>query len=161
LRYEGPTVAVYRNRKSLVERGARVWIELYAPEEDVSFEEAVPLNVEGPCYGDALVDTGAVIGAIDSLVVERLKLPVIRDISIGTTGGLHDAKTYAVGLRIAGTDVGAFELAGTRGLVRDGFIALLGRDFLAGRTFLYDGCAGTFSVDVEDRDHAALFVPEG
>ncbi len=151
LRYEGPGVAARRNRTALVERGPRVWIELYAPDA-VSSVGAVPH--EQGCDGDGLIDTGAVIGAVDSIVVERLQLSPIREVSVKTTGGLHDAHTYAVGLRISGVDVGALELAGARGLVRDGFIALLGRDFLAGRLFLYDGHAGTYSVDLEAADSA-------
>jgi hypothetical protein len=132
-----------------------VWIELYAIEEEVSFVEAVTPDVASMCNGDALVDTGAVIGAVDSTVVERLQLLPVRNINLLTTGGLHDARTYIVGLRISGVNVGNLEVASARGLARSGFIALLGRDFLAGRSFLYDGRAGTFSVDLEDSDDEA------
>jgi hypothetical protein len=95
-----------------------------------------------------LIDTGASIGAVDSIIIERLQLLPIRDISIHTTGGEYDAGTYIVGLRVSGFDVGSIELAGAPGLARQGFIALLGREFLADRSFLYDGRAGTFSVEV-------------
>jgi hypothetical protein len=51
-------------------------------------------------------------------------------------------------LRISGIDLGGVELAGAPGLARSGFITLLGREFLADRKFLYDGRAGTFTVEL-------------
>ena len=108
----------------------------------------MPREFEGHCAGDALIDSGALIGAVDSVIVERLQLLPVRDISIHTTGGDHDASTYIVGLRVSGIDVGTIELAGAPGLARNGFIALLGREFLANRSFLYDGRAGTFAVEI-------------
>lgn len=103
----------------------------------------------GDRKGDALVDTGATIGAIDTVIVERLQLRSIREVALHTTGGVHDATTYLVGVRISGFDVGHVEVAGTPGLARNGFIVLLGRNFLVGRTFVYDGRVGTFSLDID------------
>lgn len=111
--------------------------------------------------GDALVDTGATIGAIEAAVVDRLQLRAIREIIVHTTGGAHHASTYSVGVRISGVDAGTIELTGVRGLVGHGLIALLGRDFLEGRTFFYDGRVGTFTLDIEGSENAADRTAEG
>jgi predicted aspartyl protease len=111
--------------------------------------------------GDALVDTGATIGALDAVIVERLQLRAIREVALHTAGGVHDATTYMVGVCISGFDAGDVEVASTPGLALNGFIALLGRNFLVGRTFVYNGRAGTFSVDIEPSENAAELTPEG
>ena len=139
-------VSAQRDPDSLLKQGARIRVEFYVSEADLRTLGEPPPGFEGRCEGDALIDTGALIGAIESAVAEGLGLIPVRDISIHTTGGQHDTVTYIVGLRVSGVDLGTYELAGTDGLARNGFIALLGREFLAGRIFVYDGVLGRYTV---------------
>ena len=90
-----------------------------------------------------------------------MQLRAFREIAIYTIGGAHDANTYVVGVRISGVDIGGIELAVAPVLARHGLIALLGRDFLVGRTFLYDGHTGAFSLDIEASESVAELTPEG
>jgi hypothetical protein len=48
------------------------------------------------------------------------------------------------------SNLGIIELADANGLATNGFVALLGREFLAGRLFVYDGRSGAYRLESDD-----------
>ena len=98
--------------------------------------------------GEALIDTGASLCAIDRIVVERLGLPSRGTERIATFGGFEEEMTHPAQIEF---------LDGTlSSRVRDdivgmdlrplGVIAIIGRNVLADWNINYDGPTGTITI---------------
>lgn len=120
---------------------------------DIGFDPAfkgVPHPPPAPGLGriNALVDTGAAVSCIDSMLAAQLKLPIIdRNLISGSQGAhvvnVHLAQVFVPPLNFwfYGRFAGVHLAAGGQW-----HRALLGRDFLMHFTMTYEGCTGTVVV---------------
>lgn len=99
-----------------------------------------------PVVGRALIDTGATFTAIDRTAAAQLNLVAVDTIKSGTAGGQQVCPRYPARLMFPGTPVPSIDLPRAVGvdLSGQGFIVLLGRDFLARCVFTYNGPLGHF-----------------
>jgi len=98
-----------------------------------------------PVSGQALIDTGASVSAIDLSVISRLQLNPIGVVSVGTAGGptrrnLYPARFILPRLvidleAVIGADLSPFNI-----------IALIGRDILSRFIMIYNGPAGRITL---------------
>ena len=99
---------------------------------------------------NALVDTGASVSCIDSILAAQLNLPTVDRRYIASAHGaekvnMHLAQIHVPSLRftIYGTFAGVHLQAG--GMVHQ---ALIGRTFLQNVTMVYEGLTGTVSISM-------------
>jgi len=97
--------------------------------------------VPPPQVGPGLIDTGASNTCIDEHVAVALGLQVVNSIEVNTPDGTSTKNVYAVKLSFPGTMLPPIPLfmAACAKLQNQGLNALLGRDFLLGKTLHYDG----------------------
>lgn len=145
----GPRRAIHRNAATMWLQGARAHVSFSAPGRDAHDS------------GDALIDSGSHMSAIDALLVPRLGLASTESEEIATIGGSISAKLYFTRLNSGGIDLGVYHCAAVDGLVRRGLMALLGRDVLHQRVLTYDGCRGVYRLRSPDAvGRAPVRVPE-
>lgn len=99
-----------------------------------------------PVVGRALIDTGATFTAIDRSAATQLNLVAVDTIQSGTAGGQQTCPRYPARLAFPGTPIPGFNLPRAVGvdLTGQGFIVLLGRDFLSVFVLTYNGPLGQF-----------------
>ncbi len=105
-------------------------------------------SLPAPVTGLVLIDTGASSTCVDLDVAAAMGLPVI-DVA-KMTSATHtavDCPVYPVQLQIVGMPL-AFQARRALGaaLKVQGFVALIGRDALAGGIFIYNGAAGEITL---------------
>ncbi len=99
--------------------------------------------------GLALIDTGASITAVDEGVIASLGIQPIGQMKLSTPRESLPAWLYAIRLSFAEApmdDVEVLDVVGCT-LQPQGFIALLGRNFLRRMVFTYDGRNGFFTLN--------------
>jgi predicted aspartyl protease len=98
-------------------------------------------QVPTPISGWALLDTGASHTSIDEGAAVALSLQQINQMPLSTPHGTKDNPVFAVTLAFPGTKIAAIPFQAVFGLTlkNQGILALLGRDFLQGKTLHYDG----------------------
>jgi hypothetical protein len=101
-----------------------------------------------PIVGRALIDTGATFTAIDLAAATQLQLIPVDTIQSGTAGGQRVCPRFPARLVFPGTPIPGIDFPRIVGvdLTGQGFIALLGRDFLARCLFTYNGPLGLFTL---------------
>jgi hypothetical protein len=101
-----------------------------------------------PQTGFALVDTGASITVVDESVIATLGIQPIGQMKISTPSQSMPAWLYAVRVSFGDTPMMPVEVLEVVGctLQPQGFIALLGRNFLRRMVFVYDGPGGLFTL---------------
>jgi len=136
------------NGADLQYEGPKVEIEIAVPGVLAEFLARSGLPVPPPQRGFALVDTGASITAVDEEVVASLGIQPIGQMKLSTPSQAMPAWLYAVQLTCSGVAMPALELLDVVGctLQPQGFIALLGRNFLRKAVLVYDGPAGAFTI---------------
>jgi len=104
-------------------------------------------QVPSPIAGDALIDTGATISAVDDSVIRELGVAPIDLANVGTGAGLNQQSIYParfivsnIGLGIEFSQVLGSNLKSAR------IIALLGRDVLSRMILIYNGKAGRLTI---------------
>ncbi len=99
-----------------------------------------------PVVGRALIDTGATFTAIDRAAAAQLQLIPVDTIQSGTAGGQQVCPRYPARLAFPGTPIPTIDLPRAVGvdLSGQGYIVLLGRDFLARCVLTYNGPFGQF-----------------
>lgn len=117
---------------------------------DPNFKPQLP-NVPNPGIKgcSALVDTGATLSCIDSLLARQLNLPVVDRQAISGAHGRHDVDMYLAQVHVPTL---AFTIYGTFAgvdLVAGGQYhqALIGRTFLRSFTMTYYGATGTVTLE--------------
>jgi hypothetical protein len=128
--------------------GPRVAVEIAAPTVLVEFLMRCGLPVPPVRHGYALIDTGASITAVDEEVVASLGIQPIGQMKLSTPSQSRSASLYAARLicSVAATPVREMlDIVGCT-LQPQGFIALLGRNFLRSSVFVYDGPRGCFTL---------------
>ena len=135
----GPNMLVLYGPTLLVDIG-------FDPDYDPKDPQKIPIS--GIKHVEALVDTGAGLSCIDSLLATQLGLPAIDKKPVSGISGQQEANIYMAQVHIpslAFTLYGAF--AGVH-LQIGGQMhkALIGRDFLRGFTMVYEGRTGTVTI---------------
>jgi hypothetical protein len=121
--------------------GPRINVAISMPDVLAATLTASGVALPTPHVGFGLIDTGASTTSIDDDVAVALGLPVVDTISIATPTTVSQHPIYPARLTFPGTQLPPIlfqRFAGTR-LANQGIIALLGRDFLAGKFLHYDG----------------------
>jgi len=136
------------NGAELQLQGPKVAIEIAVPAVLAEFLERSGLPVPPPQRGFALIDTGASITAVDEEVVASLGIQPIGQMKLSTPSQSMPAWLYAVQLTCSGVAMPVLELLDVVGcsLQPQGFIALLGRNFLRKGVLVYDGPTGAFTI---------------
>jgi len=109
-------------------------------------QQQPPQPLPTPVVGRALIDTGATFTAIDRGAATQLNLVAIDTIPSGTAAGPQICPRYPARLMFPGTPIPGINLPLVVGvdLTGQGFIVLLGRDFLASFVMTYNGPLGQF-----------------
>jgi hypothetical protein len=136
------------NGAELQLQGPKVEIEIAVPTVLAEFLERSGLPVPPPQRGFALIDTGASITAVDEEVVASLGIQPIGQMKLSTPRQSMPAWLYAARLTCCVTTRPVLEVLDIVGctLQPQGFIALLGRNFLSQVVLVYDGPAGLFTL---------------
>jgi len=139
---ELPAPFVLRTRGPAVEIAVAVSSELEQSLSDAN------QPVRAAITGLALIDTGAVATCVDETVAQQLGVAPIDVVRISSASHAQaDKSVYPVRLRLLGTTI---EVAASRAigvpLQPQGFIALLGRDFLERFVLIYNGPAGEMTL---------------
>lgn len=103
-----------------------------------------------PISGIALIDTGASETCIDESLAQQMKLPVIDVVQIMSAS--HDAtptNVYPIQMQVIGTPI-RVEVPRSLGanLASQGYVALIGRDFLQHCTLFYNGISGEMTLSI-------------
>ena len=136
------------NAAGLQLEGPKLPIEIGVPTVLAEFLARSGLPVPAPRSGFALIDTGASITAVDEAVVASLFIQPIGQMKLSTPSRSMPAWLYAARLTCPGTAIPVLDVLDIVGcsLQPQGFIALLGRNFLRKVILLYDGPAGAFTI---------------
>jgi hypothetical protein len=132
---------------SLVQLGPVVQALLEVPPALAASLTAAGKQVPAPVVGYALIDTGASVSCIDANVPPRLGLqPTGSAMLTGAKGG-GQSSTYAVRLVVQATQqVVEYQNMVEADLATLGYVALLGRDYLAGASLIYNGPTGEYTL---------------
>ena len=136
------------NGAGLQLEGPKVAIEIAVPTVLAEFLARSGLPVPPARKGFALIDTGASITAVDEEVVASLGIQPIGQMKLSTPSQSMPAWLYAARLTCSGAATPVLEVLDIVGctLQPQGFIALLGRNFLSKVVLVYDGPAGLFTL---------------
>ena len=128
--------------------GPKIAIEIAVPIVLAEFLARSGLPVPPAQRGFALIDTGASITAVDEDVVASLGIQPIGQMKLSTPSQQRPAWLYAAQVTCPGMAIPVLEILDVVGctLAPQGFIALLGRNFLRKVVLVYDGPAGSFTV---------------
>ena len=128
--------------------GPRIAIEIGVPTVLAKFLVRSGLPVPAARRGFALIDTGASITAVDEEGVASLGIQPIGQMKLSTPSQSRPAWLYAARLTCCGGAVPVVEILDIVGctLQPQGFIALLGRNFLRKVVLVYDGPGGFFTL---------------
>jgi len=136
------------NAAGLQLEGPKIAIEIAVPAVLADFLVRSGLPVPAARKGFALIDTGASITAVDEDVVASLGIQPIGQMKLSTASQSRSAWLYAARLTCSGMAIPVLEVLDIVGctLQPQGFIALLGRNFLRTVVLVYDGPAGFFTI---------------
>jgi len=103
-----------------------------------------------PVSGIALIDTGASSTCIDESLAQQMNLPAIDVVQMMSAS--HDAtptNVYPIQMQVIGTPI-RVEVPRALGatLATQGYIALIGRDFLQHCTLFYNGISGEMTLSI-------------
>ena len=136
------------NGAGLQLEGPKVAVEIAVPAVLAEFLTRSGLPVPAARKGFALIDTGASITAVDEEVVASLGVQPIGQMKLSTPSRSMPAWLYAARVTCSGGAVPVLEVLDIVGctLQPQGFIALLGRNFLRKVVLVYDGPGGFFKL---------------
>jgi hypothetical protein len=128
--------------------GPKIGIEISAATAVVESLSKSGSSVPAPQAGFALIDTGASITAVDEALIASLGIQPIGQMKLSTPRESMPAWLYAIRLSFADAPMEPVEVLDVVGctLQPQGFIALLGRNFLRKMVFVYDGDSGFFML---------------
>jgi hypothetical protein len=116
----------------------------------LTFNPETPQTVKESLSPDqvwALIDTGATDGCIDEAFAKRLGLQIIDRREVGGIEGKNERNVYLGTLFVP--SLNSLFTGGLIGVSLDQSIPIiLGRDFLLGKIFIYDGNTGVTTVCV-------------
>jgi predicted aspartyl protease len=144
---DGKTVAIPAARILRV-KGPAVMVSVGISKELEDKLVATGQPVPAPVTGPALVDTGASGCCVDETIAQKLGVAPIDVVNISSASHAASQKpVFPVRLTLMGTNltVNASRAIGVP-LQPQGFIALLGRDFLQRFVLIYNGPAGELTL---------------
>ena len=122
--------------------GPRLNIEISVPDALAQTLTTDNRTIPQPEIGAALLDTGASNTCIDITIAQKLGLQIVNRIKMRTPSDDDcEQDVYAAKLAFPGTTLPPLPLLNVAGakLANQGLAALIGRDFLLGKTLHYDG----------------------
>jgi hypothetical protein len=146
-----------RNGSAVLQlEGPKIAIEVSVPTALAEFFLKNGLPVPPAQRGFALIDTGASITAVDEGLVESLGTQPIGQMRLSTPSQSRPAWLYAARMSFPDFPIPALDVLDVVGctLQPQGFIALLGRNFLRTVVLVYDGPGGLFTL-LRDRPYDA------
>lgn len=97
--------------------------------------------------GDALIDTGASISAVDDSVIRTLGVAPVGLANVGTGAGPNQQNLYPARFILPNIGIGIeFSRVLGSNLSSAGIIALLGRDVLSRMILIYSGGTGRLTI---------------
>jgi predicted aspartyl protease len=131
-------------------KGPRIPVQISIPVPLAQKLTSQGLPIPAPQTGEALIDTGASITCVDLQTIQALSLQPVNQTTITTPSQINaTASVYAVSIDFPQLPIQRvarnLRVAGVT-LLPQGFIALLGRDFLAGVVLTYNGVGGFFTI---------------
>lgn len=114
----------------------------------VEILQSLRLPVPSAISGNALIDTGASLCAVDQSVVQSLDIPPIGSSTIQTPAGASQRPTYPASLSFPGTTLPNISFVDFIGspLQASGIVAIIGRNVLMDFVFVYNGPGGFVSL---------------
>jgi predicted aspartyl protease len=122
--------------------GPRLPVEIAIPDTLATALSQKGETLPAPVSGYALFDTGASITGIDEEVLKQLGLNPIGITNISTpSDGQVEAALYPAKITFPTTPMPTFNFTSVVGikLKNQGYLALIGRDFMSGMIVIYDG----------------------
>jgi hypothetical protein len=104
--------------------------------------------VPPPVSGQALIDTGASISAVDGTVIQSLGVQPVGVVKVNTPSGSAYQNQYPVQFVFPGTNLPSIQGTHAIGSVlkSQGILALIGRDILSRFVFIYNGTSGFITL---------------
>ena len=105
-------------------------------------------TVPAPVSGQALIDTGASISAVDASVIQSLGVQPVGVVKVNTPSGSANQNQYPVQFVFPGTNLPSLEGTHAIGSVlkSQGILALIGRDVLSRFVLVYNGPGGFITL---------------
>jgi hypothetical protein len=140
--------------QALAAVGPLIQIRIELPSALAANLLAASQPIPNPVDGLALIDTGATITSVHSVILTGLGINPVGVANVGTAGGPQQQSTYPARFSFPGTSLPGFDLAQVIGcdltgqtvLNQQPLIGLIGRDILARAVLVYNGSAGMFSL---------------
>ncbi|HII83210.1 MAG TPA: hypothetical protein HA269_08135 [Ferroplasma sp.] len=135
----------------LAKGGPKVEVEISLAS---ALQQALQANktvIPSPVKGEALIDTGAQISCIDDTVASKLGISPTGQIHCGGMAGSSVRNLYSAKLTIVeGNQRWQFESASIIGvdIIKQGLVALIGRDFLGKGMMVYSGFLGIVDLSI-------------
>ena len=130
--------------------GPRIDVEVHVPDALAYLLTQQGKPVPNPVTGEALIDTGASITAVDDSIIQSLGVQPVGITQVHTPSGSAPQNKYPVKFVFPRTPLPPLVASQAIGSVLQsmGIVALIGRDSLNGVVFVYNGPAGiiTFAL---------------
>jgi predicted aspartyl protease len=130
--------------------GPRLNVEVHVPEPLSILLSQQGKPIPKPIPGEALIDTGASITAVDDSVITSLGVQPVGVTTVHTPSGSAQQNQYPVRFVFPGSGLPDLVIAQAIGsvLLPQGTIALIGREALASIILVYNGRAGMFTLAI-------------
>lgn len=130
--------------------GPRLIIEIHVPPVLANYLTQRGQPVPAPISGDALLDTGASISAVETNVISQLRVNPIGITSVHTPGGVVQQNLHPIRFVFPAIGMLTIDFNAVIGsnLQPQGIIALVGRDVLSNCLLVYNGPAGMYSISI-------------
>ena len=132
----------------LVRYGPVVPVTVSLTARHVEILQGLKFSVPNPASGNALIDTGSTLCAVDESIVKSLGIPPTGSEAILTPGGPSQRPTYPASLSFPGTTLPNISFTNFIGspLQASGIVAIIGRNVLKDFVFVYNGPGGFVSL---------------
>jgi predicted aspartyl protease len=129
--------------------GPTIPVEIAIPDELARYYSARNIPIPPPVTGDALIDTGASITAVDLAVLQQLGIQPVGTANVYTPQGSDVQELFPVRLTLSGTAI-VMRLKAVLGsqLRNQNIMALIGRNVLSSCVLVYNGPFGNFSLSM-------------
>lgn len=141
-------VNTLESARRLAFEGPTLPVAIGVPAPVLTYLQARNKPVPPPVVGQALIDTGASVCAIDEGIVQALGIPPFGAQAIHTPSGPAQQLTYPASLSFPGTPLPNISFADFVGapLQAAGIVALIGRSVLRDYVFFYNGPGGSVTL---------------
>jgi len=133
----------------LASTGPIIPVELSIPDELARFFSEKNMPIPAPITGNALIDTGASITAVDLTLIQQLGINPVGVSTVFTPQGQAAQELFPIKLAFPGTTI-ILSLNAVLGseLRNQNIVALIGRNILARCILVYNGPLGNISLSI-------------